>query len=241
MSNGGRRPGMGGWSWLVLALSAVIAAVAAAAAKLAGAPDWLVLSAAAAGAAVPAVATAVRTQLEHSRKADAEQRKLTAGAAGRDRLVRDYSSAELRVHNAIRQDVPYVVRDVEPEIVKRIRWERRVLIVGPSMAGKTRLALSAAKATVGEFVLYAPADGKSIHDDLAAGTQFSNVVVWLDDLERYLGASGLSAADRTTLYESRSVAVVATTGPASTTSCNRVATSNRPVGMSRAGSVIRYG
>lgn len=55
--------------------------------------------------------------------------------------MRDYSSSELRVHVAIRQNVPYAVRDVEPEFVSRIQWERRVLVVGPSMAGKTILAL----------------------------------------------------------------------------------------------------
>ncbi|MBK8446124.1 MAG: hypothetical protein IPL41_05370 [Micropruina sp.] len=59
-------------------------------------------------------------------------------------------------------------------------------------------------------MLVVPADGKSIHDDLAAGTQFSNVVVWLDDFERYVGDGGLSAADLTTLCESGAVTVVAT-------------------------------
>ena len=209
MNTGIRRPGPGGLSWAVLGVSAILAVAAGGVAKLVGQPDWVAVVVGASAAAVTVLTPAIRSYLEQQKKADAEHRKLTAGAARRDRLVRDYSPMELRVHNSIREDVPYVQRDAEPLIVERINWGR-VLIVGPSMAGKTRLALSAAKAAAGDSVMFIPADGKSIHDALAAATQFSDVTLWLDDLERYLGAGGLTAADLTTLYESGSVRVVAT-------------------------------
>jgi hypothetical protein len=103
-----------------------------------------------------------------------------------------------------------VERDVEQAVISQLRVERRVLIVGPSMSGKTRLALSAAKAAVGDYVLYQPADGKSIREHLASGARFERVLVWLDDLEQFLGSGGLTDGELTSLCTSPTVAVIAT-------------------------------
>lgn len=94
MNGGVRWPGVGGWSWLMLAISVGVAAAAAVVAKPAHAPGWLVIVAAVVGVIVPATVIAVRSPLEQRQKVAAEHRKLTAGAAGHSRLVRDYPTAE---------------------------------------------------------------------------------------------------------------------------------------------------
>jgi eukaryotic-like serine/threonine-protein kinase len=202
-----RPPRQGRLYGLLLILSILAAAAAAVVAKIAGAPNWVVLLAAATGVLISGVAAAGRAQIEQRAKSRTEIRKRTAGAGEAEALVRDQTVADVRVHRAIRDDVPYIQRDVEPSVVSQLRLERRVLIVGPSMSGKTRLALSAAKAAVGDFAFYVPAEGKSIREELAAGTAFNNVLVWLDDLERYVGGGGLSDADLSSLCASGNVAV----------------------------------
>lgn len=204
-----RRVGTGGLSWSVLAVWTVLAVVAAVVGRIAGAPDWLVMTAAAAAVVVPTVGGSLRTHLDQTKKDRIEARKRTAGASDVSVLVRDLSSRDVGVHPAIRQDVDYIERDIEQEIVSLLGLERRALIVGPSMSGKTRLALSAARAAVGDFVFYEPADGKSIREQLASGARFDRVLVWLDDVERFI-AAGLGHADLVNLFQAGTVAVLGT-------------------------------
>ncbi|XKH56421.1 hypothetical protein LG293_14815 [Citricoccus nitrophenolicus] len=86
-----------------------------------------------------------------------------------------------------------------------------MLIVGGSMAGKTRLALSAAQQAVGDFVFYEPADGKSLHKHWSKEAKIARVLVWLDDLERFAGAGGLNAIDLATLMADADEVVVLAT------------------------------
>lgn len=60
-------------------------------------------------------------------------------------------------------------REVEPEVERRLRYERRSLIVGPSMSGKTCLALQVTKRLYAGHRLLVPKDGKALHNLLAAG------------------------------------------------------------------------
>jgi hypothetical protein len=96
---------------------------------------------------------------------------MQALAAGPTGVVRDVVPREVGVHRAVREDIAYVARDVEQEVVNRLLMERRVLIAGPSMLGKTRLALSPAKATFGGYAFYKPVDGKSVRNLLADGAR----------------------------------------------------------------------
>lgn len=176
-------------------------------AGIAGAPTWLVLTAVFVAAAAVPVGNIAKAWREQRSRDQTDQRGLAAGPAG---LVRDRSTKDVRVHRAVREDVPYIERDVEARVVDLLRRERRALITGPSMSGKTRLALSAAQKALGDYVFYEPANGESLRGHWARGSKIDRVLVWLDDLERFAAAGGLSDADLSTVVGAGEVAVLAT-------------------------------
>ncbi|MGW5931375.1 tetratricopeptide repeat protein [Streptomyces anulatus] len=91
---------------------------------------------------------------------------------------------------------PYVPRDQDPLIRTRLTRAADegglVLVVGDSTAGKTRACFEALRAELPEYRVVAPAGGA----DLMAAVEVidrtrTRCVVWLDDLESYLGPEGL--------------------------------------------------
>lgn len=86
-----------------------------------------------------------------------------------------------------------------------------VLIVGESTAGKTRLAYEALRALRPNHALACPTP-TGLPVLVPAVQKERNCVVWLDDLERYLGTQGLTAALLAQLLGdgSRRVLVIAT-------------------------------
>jgi hypothetical protein len=195
--------------WGVVIAAALVAAVAAGLAK-GFETGWPVIAGMIMGAVAWPIGNVIKAQLEQRQKNTATRRALTAGSVD-VRRVRDTVPADVRVHEAVRTDVPYIERDLEPEVISALRFDRRVLIVGPSGVGKTRLALSCARRVAESFQFYEPADGESLHQRLADGAAFNNVLVWLDDLERFVAGSGLSNQDLATLFSrSQTVIVVST-------------------------------
>jgi tetratricopeptide (TPR) repeat protein len=87
----------------------------------------------------------------------------------------------------------YIPRDVDEQLRERLAAGGFVLLVGDSLAGKSRMAREAVS-TLPEHVLVYPAtrDRLSVAVDRAAAERRS--VLWLDDLELYLGAGGLTPA-----------------------------------------------
>jgi TPR repeat protein/DNA polymerase III delta prime subunit len=195
--------------WAVVIAAALVAGAAAGLAK-GFAAGWPIIVAVIVGAVAWPIANAVKAQLEQRQKNTATRRALTAGAAD-IRRVRDTRPTDLRVHRPVRADVPYIERDLEPDVIEALRFDRRILIVGPSGVGKTCLALSCARRLAGDFQFYEPADGKSLHQRLADGATFDNALVWLDDLERFVAGSGLSDQDLATLLSRSQTAVVVAT------------------------------
>ncbi len=89
----------------------------------------------------------------------------------------------------------YVPRDLDGELREQLAAGGFVLLVGDSAAGKTRMAVEAMHATFPGHTLIAPvrADGIAAAMRHAAGEP--RCVLWLDDLERFLGPGGMNAAD----------------------------------------------
>ncbi|WP_406119712.1 tetratricopeptide repeat protein [Streptomyces anulatus] len=91
---------------------------------------------------------------------------------------------------------PYVPRDRDPLIRTRLTRAAdeggMVLVVGNSTAGKTRTCFEALRAQLPEYRVVAPTAGLDLMTAVEVidrtGTR---CVVWLDDLERYLGSEGL--------------------------------------------------
>ncbi|WP_167754247.1 hypothetical protein [Amycolatopsis nivea] len=87
---------------------------------------------------------------------------------------------------------PYIRRDLHDELSAKIRRGRFVLVVGESTAGKTRMVYEAARATCPDHTLLAPANREALADVAEAVADTPRCVLWLDDLERFMGAGGLT-------------------------------------------------
>ncbi|MFC7329127.1 hypothetical protein [Marinactinospora rubrisoli] len=122
------------------------------------------------------------------------------GWAGRAVRVAEASPRALGVHPARRSaedgtDLPpYVPRDIDATLQRFLAraGERggAVLVEGDSTAGKTRATLHALQQTLPGRLLYAPTPGDDLRDlaaHLAATRPAEGAVVWLDDLNRFLG------------------------------------------------------
>lgn len=89
------------------------------------------------------------------------------------------------VHNA-QVRIPYLHRDAEDEARKAIALLQPLLILGSSMAGKTRMAAELVQELFPEKHVFMPDPPDGFANIMNAGEMPKQHVVWLDDLERYL-------------------------------------------------------
>ncbi|MGD1224959.1 tetratricopeptide repeat protein, partial [Streptomyces krungchingensis] len=95
--------------------------------------------------------------------------------------------------NGATERVPvYVPRDIDEELRERLARGGFVLLVGDSTAGKSRAAYEAMIATLPDHVLIAPQDRAAVPAALAQAADERRCVLWLSDLEQYLGTGGLT-------------------------------------------------
>lgn len=116
---------------------------------------------------------------------------------GRPRKVSELTDPVLLgVHPAARDSagqVPaYVGRDVDDRVDEALRAGGFVLLTGESTAGKTRVAYEAVRRVLGDHHLVAPASRESVRTVVETVTDQRRCVVWLDDIERFFGAHGLT-------------------------------------------------
>lgn len=90
---------------------------------------------------------------------------------------------------------PFVERDRTPEVEAALRDGGFVLVVGDSTAGKSRLAYEAMRACLPRHVCVRPMDSAALAAGIVAAKQKRRSVLWLDDLDEYLGAGDLTRAD----------------------------------------------
>jgi hypothetical protein len=108
---------------------------------------------------------------------------------------------------------PFVARDVDGELRAALARPGFVLIVGESAAGKSRAGVEAMRAVLADYPIVVPADGPALATLVEQVAQFRRCVIWLDDLERFLGLDGLSVQVLTGLLDGgagRQVVVLAT-------------------------------
>jgi tetratricopeptide (TPR) repeat protein len=93
------------------------------------------------------------------------------------------------------EDAPaYVPRDIDEELRGHLKAGGFVLLVGDSTAGKSRAAFEAMTATLPGHLLIWPASRDAVPAALARAAETRRCVVWLDDLEGYLGNGGVTVA-----------------------------------------------
>ena len=177
------------WLWLIAALFAVVAATLS---KVADEPYW----AAALAAAVAFVGTDVVREL--NRRLDV--------AEARNRIWRETavhwvdSGRRLPRVSALTPQllgartplvqIEYQNRDVEEKIRTALKAGEPVLVVGPSMVGKSRVAAEVIRNEYPDLELWQPLPPDGLANRLREGIP-SGVVVWLDDLDHHLGSSHL--------------------------------------------------
>ncbi|WP_051798484.1 inositol monophosphatase family protein [Catenuloplanes japonicus] len=101
----------------------------------------------------------------------------------------------LGVHAAVsggeRSTPHYVARDIDDDLDDALRQHGFALIVGHSTSGKSRAAYEAMRRLPAHWTVLVPRDGAALHTLLDDGLDLKDTVVWLDDIERYLGPGGL--------------------------------------------------
>lgn len=86
----------------------------------------------------------------------------------------------------------YVPRDAADRLAWALTATSFVLVVGDATAGKSRLAYEVVRERLPQHWLVDPNRPTELAEALAWARQAGDCVVWLDDLERYLGPDGLT-------------------------------------------------
>ncbi len=89
----------------------------------------------------------------------------------------------------------YIPRDVDDGLRELLARGGFVLVVGDSTAGKTRASWEAVRATLPEHTIIAPVDRDAVRAALSVAAERRRCVLWLDDVEGYLGKGGLRRND----------------------------------------------
>ncbi|MCJ0869431.1 tetratricopeptide repeat protein [Streptomyces sp. AP-93] len=153
------------------------------------------------------------TRKTHPRGEDADPRpagEVLRTAAGRIPLLRHVDRPELAgAHPAETAAAPpaYIRRDAEPGLRAALERTRFVLVVGESTAGKTRLAYEVARTRYPGHAFVRPLSRAALAEAVRIAGRRRRAVLWLDDLEDFLGAGGLSGAQLASL---RTAVVIAT-------------------------------
>ncbi|MGH4029265.1 tetratricopeptide repeat protein [Actinomycetota bacterium Odt1-20B] len=105
----------------------------------------------------------------------------------------------------------YVPREIDTALRAAIAREAFVLIVGESTAGKSRAAFEAMRSVLRSHLLAVPADRSGVGPLAAYVSQRTEpAVLWLDDLERFLGSDGFSPQILAELADRPGTVVLAT-------------------------------
>jgi hypothetical protein len=196
-----------GTGFIAAAVALLVAAPAVL--KAAGVKDWRWLTAAAVVGAVAALFAGIwKTRLDRSvqrRDSHAEElAKSTFTPAGKLPRVREITDpiGLIGVHPAARRDeagsggdrLPvYVPRDIDDRLRAELASGGFVLLVGDSTAGKTRAAFEAVRTVLPDHLLIVPDGRDGVVAAVAEAVRLRRCVLWLDDLERFVGAGALSA------------------------------------------------
>lgn len=206
--------------WVLLCACVAIGALVGFLAK-----NWYAGSGVAvATAAVGILTTRARAELaaRAERNSELSSRIEISTERGGLRKVRDLPDAvALRVHPAAVLELPdgrhdrqppYVRRDIDVRLEKILGAVSFVLLVGESTAGKTRTAFEAISRKLPEHAFVAPTGRAELDHVISTVLEHRRCVVWLDELDRFLGPEGLSTtkANRILGDGTRHVVIVAT-------------------------------
>ena len=181
-------PGQSGW-WLLAPVGGIVAGVAI--------PYFATHSTAWAtgggiiGVAVGAAAGAT-PQFRDWVSARSRRRQIAESAGAATNISKEPLES-LRVHSSDRDIAEFVPRDIQNQLVNHLNNGTPVLIEGPSMSGKTRLALETIRSHWPEAPFWFPRDDDDIEKLLNSNQQpAANTIILLDDLDRFLSNQSLT-------------------------------------------------
>jgi eukaryotic-like serine/threonine-protein kinase len=190
-----------GW-WLVAGAAAVMAGLSAAERLF---PGVVAAIAVGAGSAIAAVFSGRGQRMLDERSTEAPG----VFACRVDQIVDPIlvgvkpAAAAAGAHGRTDRVPPFVERDRTTDLVAAVRAGGFVLVVGDSAVGKTRLAYEVVRRALPRHTLIRPRDRAEIPTAVRLATAARRSILWLDDLELYLGASGLTATDLAVLPQCR--------------------------------------
>ena len=121
------------------------------------------------------------------------RRRQIAESAGVATDITEQPLESLRVHSSDRDITEFVPRDIQHQLVEHLNNGTPVLIEGPSMSGKTRLAIETIRSHWPEVPCWFPRDDGDIEKLLSSNQQpAANTVILLDDLDRFLSNQTLT-------------------------------------------------
>ena len=115
----------------------------------------------------------------------------TTGAGGGTLPSARTADLEARVHRTV-LPVPYIHRDEEDAIGAYLRAGRPVLLIGSSMVGKTKMAAQVIAGEFGSWPVAIPDSKTALADLDAKDVTLQHSVIWLDDIDRLIGAGGIT-------------------------------------------------
>ncbi len=185
------------WRFSRLGLVISAAAVASGAAALAAWPHawrWVAVAAGVVAAGAPVVLSGL--DAARQRRADtAKTVRLglqgTMGPAGDALPVAAQADLDARVHRAVLK-LPYIHRDVEDEARPHLAAGRPVLFVGSSMVGKTKVAATLVQDMFPARRVVIPDTREALVSLDAADILVQDSVIFLDDINRLIGAGGIT-------------------------------------------------
>ena len=121
------------------------------------------------------------------------RRRQIAESAGVATDITEQPLESLRVHSSDRDITEFVPRDIQHQLVEHLNNGTPVLIEGPSMSGKTRLAIETIRSHWPEVPCWFPRDDGDIEKLLSSNQKpAANTVILLDDLDRFLSNQSLT-------------------------------------------------
>ncbi len=128
-----------------------------------------------------------RSQLDDSRRSSLALALAAVQSDGSLPTLKQLARAQLRVHKSI-ADIPYQQRDAHALAKASVTAAKPVLIIGESLAGKTRMAYEVVREVAIDWPVLIPGRPNGLmvlHNEQHLP---SKCIVWLDDIEDFLAA-----------------------------------------------------
>ncbi len=194
MKGAGLRSRWPQWPVTLTAGGVIVAGGAAAVVVWPHAWWWLIVVMAAAVVVVPPALAALSQTLQRRQETGRTVRRGlqgTTGTAGGRLSTVGTADLETRVHQTV-LPIPYIHRDEEDTIRLYLGSRQPVLLIGSSMVGKTKMAARVIAEEFGSWPVAIPDSKTALADLDAKGLTLRASVIWLDDIDRLIGADGIT-------------------------------------------------